>query len=647
MKLFSIISSSIDIENTTERSVIKLSSNTLTHKEVKIPSFLIKLYENLLYIIKDKPFILSLLAILFKTFLLIALTSDSSGTRVNIKTMFFSVPPLLVYISFICLFLSFAFIFKGKVKLFSFLVLDIILTVLIIGDLWYFRSNSSFLTFHMIQYTPCLNNLSESIFAMFRWIDILFVVDIFFFFTYFFKIKNTYALEKRNIVGFFLLLLMPICYLTYNHYKVDIFKKGFYEQYLFRTTWTQNQNMFNLSPIGYHLYDGYTYYKDSKKHILAESEKSEIDLWMKNKAEKLPDNKYKGLYEGKNLIMLQVESLENFVINQSIDGKEITPNLNKLIKNSIYFNNIKEQTHGGTTSDGELLANTSIFPVRRGSTFFRYPSNTYVSSLPELMESKGYNSVAIHPDKGSYWNWLPALSSIGFNNCIDEGRFKMDETIGLGLSDRSFLKQLVPILKEEKSPFFNFSITLSSHSPFTLPEEYKNLKMKESLKNTALGNYFESINYTDTVIGEFVQALEDNGILDNSVLVIYGDHEGQHKFAKDKIKEIKNVPDFAKENNLNVPLFIYSKDSKGENIDISGGQIDILPTVAYLMGVDPDKYIYNTMGRNLLNTKRDFVIMPNGNIQSKNLSKEEIDLFSKAVYYSNKIIESNYFKKEK
>src|SRR3712207_218879 len=121
-------------------------------------------------------------------------------------------------------------------------------------------------------------------------------------------------------------------------------------------------------------------------------------------------------------------------------------------------------------SDAELLANTSIFPVRRGSTFFRYPNNTYPSSLPKLLEDIGYNTIAIHPDKGSYWNWLPSLSSIGFKKCIDSSHFNMDETIGLGLSDGSFFKQLVPILKQQKNPFYSFSITLSNHAPFSMPE---------------------------------------------------------------------------------------------------------------------------------------------------------------------------------
>ncbi|WP_171011996.1 LTA synthase family protein [Hathewaya histolytica] len=404
--------------------------------------------------------------------------------------------------------------------------------------------------------------------------------------------------------------------------------------------------MFNLAPIGYHIHDGYTYYKDSKKYELSTKEIDEINNWMKLKAELLPDNKYKSLFKGKNLIIIQVESLENFIINKKIDNSEITPNLNKLLKNSIYFKNIKEQTFNGTTSDGELLTNTSIFPVRRGSTFFRYPNNTYRSSLPELLEGLGYNTLAIHPDRGSYWNWLPSLSSIGFNKCIDSSYFNLDEKIGLGLSDGSFLKQLVPILKKQKEPFYNFSITLTSHAPFNIPEKYKTIVLPPNIKYSALGRYFQSINYTDKAIGYFVSNLDKSGILDNSVLVFYGDHEGPHRFFKDQIASMKDIPEWMRDNNSKVPLIIYSKGYKSEVIETHGGQVDILPTLSYLMGVDTKNYVYTSMGRNILNTKRNFVILPNGNIESTNLSKNEVEIFSKATKYSNKIIESNYFRKE-
>lgn len=142
-----------------------------SYKTIKIPNCLCNIFKNIKFIFKDKAFIYSILAILVKIFLFFAVMGDHNVSKFNFKTMFFNVPPIMVYLSFICMFLSFTYLFKGKKHLFSIIILDILLTILMIGDLWYFRSNRSFLTFHMLSYTANLHNLSDSIFAMFRPID--------------------------------------------------------------------------------------------------------------------------------------------------------------------------------------------------------------------------------------------------------------------------------------------------------------------------------------------------------------------------------------------------------------------------------------------------------------------------------------------
>ncbi len=98
------------------------------------------------------------------------------------------------------------------------------------------------------------------------------------------------------------------------------------------------------------------------------------------------------------------------------------------------------------------MTNTSVFPVRKGSTFFRFPNSTY-NSLPTILENHGYYTKAIHADKGSYWNWAPALTDIGFQQCIDAKSFKMDETIFLGLSDGSFFRQMKDTVIKQKTTF--------------------------------------------------------------------------------------------------------------------------------------------------------------------------------------------------
>ncbi|MCO5386311.1 MAG: sulfatase-like hydrolase/transferase [Desulfosporosinus sp.] len=123
--------------------------------------------------------------------------------------------------------------------------------------------------------------------------------------------------------------------------------------------------------------------------------------------------------------------------------------------------------------------------------------------MPKILREDGYNTLAIHPDKGSYWNWMPALTAIGFEKTMDESRFNLDEKIGLGLSDGSYFRQLAPIISEQKQPFYNFMVTLTSHNPFDLPEQYRSLILSEEFDKSKLGGYFQSIRYTDEQLGIF------------------------------------------------------------------------------------------------------------------------------------------------
>lgn len=600
----------------------------------------------LCYLKNHKLFKLSLIAICFKTLIFLLLISSDTATKVNFKTVFFSIPPILCYLSFFILYSSIGFLFRGKVHKWSFFVLNFLITILYIGDIWYFRSNRSFLNFHLLQYSSNLNNLGSSVIAMFRLVDLLFLIDLVFIFIATLKENVEIKPYKTQFIALAILLLIPSSYLWYAHLKIDVYEKSYPNQYLFRTTWAQNQTMSALTPLGYHAFDFYAYKKESKPYIFTEEETSSTTEWFKAKAESLPANEYKGIFKNKNLIVLQVESLENFVINEKIDGKEITPTLNGILKNSLYFNNFHEQTHNGTTSDAELLANTSIFPVRSGSTFFRYPNNTYKNSLPNIMSSMGYNTFAIHPDKGSYWNWMPALKSIGFEKCIDSAGFDTDETIGLGLSDGSFLKQLSSKIQEFPQPFYSFSITLSSHTPFNLPKEFNSLALEGPLATTKIGKFAESINYTDNQIGLFLKDLDSKGLLDNSVVVIYGDHEGVHKFFQDEVEKIKSDETWFKNNELKVPLIIYSKDLQGKTVDTIGGQVDLLPTLSYLFGSKEEDYLYTSVGRNLLNTEKNFAVLSTGKVVSKDMDEAQQQNMLKSIEISDKIIRGNFFKKE-
>jgi lipoteichoic acid synthase len=544
------------------------------------------------------------------------------------------------YCGFALIYLSVAFLFKNRLRLWYLVSINLIISVILIIDVWYYRYVGTMPSFYVIMQTANLENMWEGIITIMRVMDAVFIIDIFVLIFIVIKYKNLYKSIKTKLYWFVILsFFASVCILfrPLSHY----FSDNPHAKGAFKVV-DNEKSTINLSAIGYHILDVYTFLKDYRPYKLSGNEMKEISEWLNNNMEILPDNKYKGLFKDKNLLVIQVESLENCVIGKSINGQEVTPNLNKLLNNSIYFSNIYEQVNEGVSSDADFLINTSIYPVRKGSTFFRYPYNQY-NSLPILMKDEGYSTLAIHPDKGSFWNWMPALKSIGFDKCIDSSSFTIDETINLGLSDASYLRQVEPIVVRQKQPFYTFLVTLSSHSPFNLPNHLRDLKLNESLDSTYLGGYLQSIHYTDKQIGKFIDNLRRDGTLDNTVVMIYGDHTGVNKYYVESLKEI-NIPErWWSENNKRIPLIIYNMGIEDEEIKTIGGQVDIMPTIAYLMGIDEKRYINSIIGRNLLKTDRNFSVFSNGEYIGEDAGDEEKGKILEGLNISDKIIRGNYF----
>lgn len=610
-----------------------------------IKDFLNKLTSDIYEIRKNIFFKYTFLSILLKSLLFIVLISDDKANGINIMRVFYSMPSIIVYFSFISIFVSFGFLFKGRGQILAFLVINILISIFYIGDIWYFRSNSAFLNLHMIKMTSNLDNLGSSIFSMIRFVDLLFVIDIFAQVILIIRAWKRPHEFKRGAFKFLILFIIPVLYLSYAHIKVDKLERGYTNQIIFRKSWSPNQTISNLTPIGYHVFDAYNFFVDSKPYELTDEEVKLANRWFEDKKENIPDNEFKGIFKGKNLLLIQWESLETFVINQKIEGQEITPTLNKILSQSFYFDNFYEQTWNGTSSDGELISNTSVFPVREGATFFRYPNNTYKNSLPNIMKGLGYDTLASHPDKGSYWNWMPALRSIGYDKCIDSNDYNLDENINLGISDKSYLKQLGEKLVDLKKPFFAYTVTLTSHAPFDIPEKYIEVNLPSNLQGTKLGGYFQSIQYTDKYIGELLKFLEKEGLLDNTVIAFYGDHEGVHKFYDDEIKKIENPEKWWFQNNRRVPLIIFSKGMVGKKSSIYSGQADTLPTLAYLFEADKNQYEDQAIGRNLLNTNKDYTLLSTRTFLGNESKPGDKENMLSIIDLSDKLVRGNFFKK--
>lgn len=595
-------------------------------------------------ILNNWLFILMIFILQGKSMLLLSMLRTPGSSSIDFSTMYFGVPAIGTHIFIIAMILSFIFLFKYKGKMWTALLIDLIVTLLFVFDIWYYRNNGTFLSIRHLLHPEIFNPIDKSLFN-FKFVDVLFFVDFIFFFVLFKldkvrKYKDNSKLGKR-VLKTSVVFLISVIVVASSHYIIDI-KMLIPEQSLFRLSWAPFQTFSDMSPLGYHGFDLGYFLRNNKE--LSTSDITKVEEWFENNKENIPDNEYFAALQGKNLIAIQVESLENFVINQKVYGQEITPTLNKLLSNGLYFDNIYEQNNSGTSSDADLMVNTSIFPVRRGSTFLNYPWTSY-NSLQSILNNNRYTTISTHAELPGSWNWAEPHKSFEANKLWDISEFNVDEIIGPGLSDESYLKQIANKLKLEEDPFYAFVATLTSHGPFNIPEDKKLLELPKDLDENMLGSYFQSIRYVDEAIKMFIEELRKNGQLDNTVLMIYGDHGGVHKFYEEDIKDAPLNENWWQENDKKIPYIIYSNDLQGKTISKAGGQVDFLPTISYLLGFERSTFDSTSMGRVLVNTNRNATILNNGDIMGTPRDKNEEKHLKDVFKIANLIIEGNYFNK--
>lgn len=585
--------------------------------------------------------VFTIVVIFIKELLFLFTLRQPDAASINILDGLFVTPDFICAILMILMLVSITLLFKGKGRFLACYLVNLIVSTGILLDLWYYRANHSFLSIRHIIFRQTFNPLGNSLIQA-RAIDIFLFADIILLAVlYFIKYKNIKSKVERSIALALIMFIGSGAYLNYRSIKID---EGELRGQLFRNCWVPFQTMMNTSFIGYTGFDIYKYNKYSRTTQLSNEEKSEVDKWLKDNKENLPDNKYKGMFEGKNLIFIQIESLENFVIGKSINGQEITPNINKLLSNSMYFNNIYEQNNTGFSSDCDLMVNTGLLPKRTESVAFSRPQlNVY--SLAEMLKNKGYNTISSRTEEGGNWNWAETHKGIyDFDTLIDLDKLEKDDMKGINLSDASYFRQLAEKTKEFKEPYYSMMVTLTSHAPFTsIKDNEKYLDFSDELNENYLGKYLQSVRYTDEQIGKFINALDESGQLDNTVIAIFGDHTGVHKTYEEEIQDAPIDGDWWKKQDYKIPLIIYNKGLQGEVIETSGGQIDFYPTFAYLLGINRDEIPDSVLGRILVNTERDSSVLKDGTIMGNPKSEEEKEHLKKAVEVSELMIKADYF----
>jgi phosphoglycerol transferase MdoB-like AlkP superfamily enzyme len=391
-------------------------------------------------------------------------------------------------------------------------------------------------------------------------------------------------------------------------------------------------------------------------------------------------NEYTNVFKDKNILMIHAESIQQFVIGLQFDGQEVTPNLNKLTKEGLYFSNFYSQVGVGTSSDTEFTLSTSLMPSTSGTVFVSYWDREY-TSIQKLIKGIGYYTFSMHGNKGDMWNRTVMHKQLGYDRFYSQVDYDIDEILGLGLSDKSFFRQSIPKIKgisNANDKYFGTLIMLSNHTPFVdgktnepfsdFPVNQLITKTNEQgiteevstpyMEGTILGNYIKSVHYADEALGELINGLDEQGLLDDTVIVIYGDHDARlpkNDFIRlynydpytDKVKD-KNDPTYNDidyydyELSRKVPLIIWSKDKiKSKDVTKVMGMYDVLPTLSNMFGFPNSLY---ALGNDIFSVKDNMVVFSNGNWLTQdvyyNTQKDEFKILNE-----NAVVSQDYINK--
>lgn len=366
-------------------------------------------------------------------------------------------------------------------------------------------------------------------------------------------------------------------------------------------------------------------------------------------------NKYTNIYKGKNVVFVHMESMMTMFVDMKINDVEVTPNLNRLTREGLYFENFYPQVSVGTSSDTEFTLSTSLMPALSGTVFVNYYDRNYVS-IQKMLKNMGYYTFSMHGNNGSMWNRATMHKSLGYDKFYAKESFNVtdENSIGLGISDKDFFEQIIPYLKdieENNDKYMGTLITLTNHTPwdgkdaygeFDLTKEVERLNEETGklekvidpyLSGKKIGNYIRSVHYADEALGEFIDALYENKLFDDTVIVFYGDHDSKlstkeynYLFNYDPVKgelreeddpEYVNYDYYMNELNRNTPLIIWTKNHKYKGkVSYYMGMIDVLPTIGNMFGFSSPY----ALGHDIFDIKNKNVVMfPNGNFLTESL----------------------------
>lgn len=506
------------------------------------------------------------------------------------------------------LFLGIAFFFKGRRRYIGLIIIDLIMSILLYANVAFYREFRNFITLPTIlQGSQNVGVIGNSIGAIIKPYDILFFVDVLLLI-----ILLAFKIVKIDVRAFSRRKALAIISLALGFSSLNLALAEADRPQLLTRGFDRNYIVKYLGMYNYTIYDAVQSTKASAQRVLADSNDiiEVINFTRSNYAE--PNPKYFGVAKGMNIIYVHLESIQEFLIGYELHGEEVTPFLNSLVhdENMLYFDNFFHQTALGKTADAEFLLENSLYGLSQGAAFTTKGRNTY-HAAPAILKDLGYTSSVFHANSGSFWNRNEIYKAFGYDHFFDSSYFYMDpeQKADYGLNDKPFFEQSSVLLETLEQPFYAKFITVTHHYPYDMKNKEELTLAPHTTGDRSVDNYFQTARYADEALKQFFDYLKESGLYDNSLIIMYGDHYGisqNHDRAMAKVLD-KEITRFDSAAALQrVPLFIRIPGVEGGIQHQYGGQIDILPTLLHLLGIDSKEYVH--FGTDLLSPDHDELI---------------------------------------
>ncbi|MGO1356123.1 MAG: LTA synthase family protein [Alkalibacterium gilvum] len=519
---------------------------------------------------------------------------------------------------------------KPKTSFFVLLGFLFAATLLLYANVLYYREFSDFLTTNILVGS---NNVSKGViastFAMMRpwdfiyWFDIVLLVAV-----YIRKRKSVLKLyqkpvKKREI---FAVTALGLSLFVGNLTLAEIDRPQ-----LLTRTFDRN---YIVKYMGLNFFSGYDLFQTAQNsQIRASADETQlndiIDFTRDNYKE--PNPEYFGAAKDKNVIVIAMESVQQFVINYELEDEngvkhEVMPFVNSLYNNedSYSFSNFFHQTGQGKSSDAEVLAETSLYGLSEGSAFQTLGSTNSFHAAPAILEQKGnYTSAAFHGNVGSFWNRTDTYRNFGYDYFFDSAFYNVsgDRSLEYGLKDKLFFKDSVEYIEKLPQPFYTKFVTVTNHFPYPLDEKNQGFPLAQTSDDT-INQYFATANYLDQAIEEFFNYLKNSGLYEDSIVVLYGDHYGISNMRNPRLAELvgKEEGDWNEYDDAQmqrVPLIMHVPGAgNGKEFETFSGQVDMLPTLLHLLGMETDEFLF--MGQDLLSGNHDNTVpLRNGRVMTE------------------------------